>query len=507
MPAGNALQSISGPLSLGGFKLSTSNVNGFVYVDGINFTTIQQAITSVCAAGGGTVYVPPGTYPQNTAFTLCGNLYLVGAGRSTCDQTASPTTITTTITTGDLFPVTAMDHVHISDMCIKNIGTGGGIALHLTGGRFGDYERLYISGPWNVGIQLNANIGVSSTIWNTFKGIHTTGLQANGIGCLLDSGTSVNQVINGNVFTIVNCQGGSGGVGLKVAGGNSIVNENVFFGSQFSAPGGTGVLLNTNSSRDLTLITPNIEGSNTGISIASGNTGLSIIAGEINANTANNIVNNSNSPDRVYITGNVGSNTQLYGVDQSGVIRANGLCFDGAASANCSGGNISGGFGMVIQAGSNGALTFNATSVALSQNLDMGGKNILNGGGTITVPSATGNLAETNVAQNWSGNQTNIPLVTPTIGGGSTLNLYKIATDSPGNITVNAQTCTDRSVAITGLNTSGVIIPTANYALEANLSLSAGQAVAGTAHYRICNNTAANVTLNVASAFNLAIWQ
>ena len=165
MPAGNALQSISGPLSVGGFKLSTSNVNGFVYVDGINFTTVQQAITAVCAAGGGTVYIPPGIYPQNSSFTLCSNLYLVGAGRSTCDQTTSPTTITTTITSGDLFPVIGiMDHVHISGMCIKNIGSGGGVPLHLVGGRFGLYQDLYFTGPWANGIIVSPNVGVVSAI-------------------------------------------------------------------------------------------------------------------------------------------------------------------------------------------------------------------------------------------------------------------------------------------------------------------------------------------------------
>jgi hypothetical protein len=505
-PAQSATQSINGPINMNGFKLTDSNINGFLYVDGTTFTTIQQAITAACANGGGTVYVPPGTYPQNSSFALCAGLNLIGAARNTADNAACATTITTTLTNAELFPVT-QDHVHISDMCLKNNGLGGAIALHLTGGRFGDYERLYISGPWNVGIQMNPNIGVSSAILNTFKQIHTTGLQANGIGCLLDSGASVNQVINGNVFNIVNCTGGTGGIGLKVTGGNSIVNENVFFGSQFTATTGTGVLLNASSSRDLILITPTIEGSTTGLSIAAGNLGFSVIGGEINANTGSNVVNNSTPSDRIYVTGNVGSNTQLYGVDQTGVVRSNGLCFDGSGTANCTGGNISGNFGMVIQGGSNAALTFNASSTILGQNLDMGGKNLLNGGGIITVPAATGNLAETNVAQNWSGNQTGIGLVTPTIGGGSTLNLYKTATDFPGNITVNAQSCSDRSVTIAGSINTAVIMPTANYALEAGLFLSPGQAVAGTAHYRICNVTAANITLNAASAFNLAIIQ
>jgi len=37
--------------------------------------------------------------------------------------------------------------------------------------------------------------------------------------------------------------------------------------------------------------------------------------------------------------------------------------------------------------------------------------------GTLTLPTATGTLAEINVAQTWSGNQTGMPLVTPSIGG------------------------------------------------------------------------------------------
>lgn len=82
-------------------------------------------------------------------------------------------------------------------------------------------------------------------------------------------------------------------------------------------------------------------------------------------------------------------------------------------------------------------------------------------------------------------------------------------TDTPGAITVNAGTCTDRAVTLATLTTTAVIMePTANYALEANISLSAGQAVAGTLHYRICNVQAAgNITLNAAATFNLRAIQ
>ncbi len=93
------------------------------------------------------------------------------------------------------------------------------------------------------------------------------------------------------------------------------------------------------------------------------------------------------------------------------------------------------------------------------------------------------------------------------VGGGATLSLYQTITDSPGAITVNAQTCADRAVTLAGVLTSAVIMPTAKYAMEANISLSPGQASPGTAHYRICNHTGADIVLSSGSAFNLAILQ
>lgn len=125
----------------------------------------------------------------------------------------------------------------------------------------------------------------------------------------------------------------------------------------------------------------------------------------------------------------------------------------------------------------------------------------------VQLPAANGNAALSNAAQSWSGNQTNMPLVTPTIGGGSTINLYKTVTDTPGAITVNANTCTDRGVTLSGTLTSAVIIPTANYAIEAGVAPEAAQAVAGTPHYRICNHTVGNITLAAGATFNLAILQ
>jgi hypothetical protein len=501
---------------MNGFKPTDSNINGFLYVDGTTFTTVQQAITAVCAVGGGTVYVPPGTYPQNSSFTLCSNLYLIGAGRSTCDQTAAPTTITTTITSGDLFPVIGvMDHVHISGMCIKNIGTGGGVPLHVVGGRFGLYQDLYFAGPWANGIVVSPNVGVVSAIWNTFRNIHHTGYQTGAAMVVLDALNTTSQVLNGNIFEFMTGNGGATGFGLKLKatggtcpGSAVFINENSFKESQFSTTlgGGTGISADNCTFRDLFIDTATIEGNNLSVSIGASNAGFTCLACEINSNTTNIPSDSSGTSGRTFISGNIGTTVQNFSVDAAGNGRFYGICIGGPVQSNCPN-NISGPVGMIIETGSAGNLTFSFTQTTLGQQLNVNGQTFTNGGGTQTWPSATGTIAEFNSPQTWSGNQTNMALVTPTIGGGSTLNLYKTATDSPGAITVNAQTCTDRSVAIAGLTTGAVIIPTANYALEANLGLSPGQAVTGSAHYRICNGTAGNITLNAAATFNLAILQ
>ena len=81
-------------------------------------------------------------------------------------------------------------------------------------------------------------------------------------------------------------------------------------------------------------------------------------------------------------------------------------------------------------------------------------------------------------------------------------------TDTPGAITVNAQTCTDRAVAMTTITASATISVSATYALEANIFPAGGQAVAGVAaHYRICNATGGNITLAAAASFSLKVIQ
>ncbi len=405
-PAQSATQSINGPLNMNGFKLTDSNINGFFYVDGTTFTTIQQAITAACAVGGGTVYIPSGTYPQNSPFTLCSNLYLIGAGRSTCDQTAAPTTITTTITSGDLFPVVGvMDHVHISGICIKNIGIGGGLPLHIVGGRFGVYQDLYFAGPWANGIVVSPNVGTVSAIWNTFRNIHHTGYQTGAAMVVLDALNTTSQVVNNNKFEYMTGNGGMNGFGVKIKatggtcpGNATFINENSFSAGQDSAPGNMSIGISADNCtfRDLYMDTQTIEGNNLSISIGAANSGFTCLACEISSNTTNIPVDNSGPSGRTFITGNIGPTAQNFSVDPAGNGRFNSICL---GAAGCSTGNINATPGMVIQVASNNALTLNSNNISIGQQILLNGNTFSNGGGTQAMPTATGTLAETSGTQ------------------------------------------------------------------------------------------------------------
>ena len=82
-------------------------------------------------------------------------------------------------------------------------------------------------------------------------------------------------------------------------------------------------------------------------------------------------------------------------------------------------------------------------------------------------------------------------------------------TDTPGAITVNASTCTDRSVALAAIMTNATITVSAAYALETNLAVSPARVEARVgAHYRICNmQSSGNIVLAAGSAFTLKVIQ
>jgi hypothetical protein len=351
--------------------VSSCPINGVYVVGPPCYATIQAAITAACAAGGGTIFVPPGSYPNNAPFTLCSDTNLIGAGRGQPDVAPCPTTITTTMTSGDLFPITNMTDIHLSDFCIKNTAaSGANAAIRLNYGQRVVAERIYIFGPFAAGIQLNtSSISLGSTIWNNFRDIHISGLASGGTGCLLDSTDATDKVINNNYFYNVNCTGGANGAGIKLTNTarNQIINENIFFSGEVQATSGTAFLLTEMATRGVSCIECNIEGSDTGLSKAMGNT-VTFVGGNLSANNTNVI--DAQPSFTSFLNTNVGGTVQQWSVTPLGGMDIDGLGLNGAAVSN----SINGMPGWTLKVASSTVATVNPGSFALTQPLNNASK-------------------------------------------------------------------------------------------------------------------------------------
>ncbi len=339
----------SGSLSFFSITSTTiisSKINGFFYVDGVQYPTIQLAITAACGAGGGTVWIPPGTYAQNSGLTSCSNLNLIGAGKGQADGAGCVTTITTTQTTGDFLGLVNQVDSHYADFCVKKTGSDGtGAFMRLNYGQRITAERLYFSGNMAQGITLNtSSTSGASTIWNDFRDIHITNLANNGIACLLDSQDASNKVINNNYFWNVSCVGGNGGVGIKLTNSgvhNQIINEDEFHSGEISclSNSGTGLLIDQGSTADLLIQDGNIEGCSKGFSKRTSNTVI-FIGGKDQSNGPMNLLSDNVVDDQplftTWLNTRIGGQTlPTFSIDPNGNFSISGLGLNNtSASAN-----------------------------------------------------------------------------------------------------------------------------------------------------------------------------
>lgn len=305
-------------------SVTTGNLNGIRFVDGIKFTTIQAAINDL-PVGGGIVYIPAGTYTQNTPFSFPNSgIALIGEGQDAV-------TINTNITTGDLFPINGKKHIVISDMTINNNGTGGGNAIRFFWGQYCVLERLQITGVFTNGVVFNSINGSGSTIFNRLSDSLVSGPQ---VGVLFDSQTNTTQTVNANRLENSTIQGTIHGCRISGGqGGQPFCNENIAINCQFTggqAAGNCGVLIDNNAARDFLMQACTLEGSTIGLQIGSGCAGITALACEISVNTTQ-VIDNSGVSGRTYISGNIGGTAQIYGVSAAGAIRAVSLAFGAAA--------------------------------------------------------------------------------------------------------------------------------------------------------------------------------
>ncbi|HEV3036511.1 MAG TPA: hypothetical protein VHA33_01750 [Candidatus Angelobacter sp.] len=339
-----------------GGPCNPSSLNQVRMVDGIFFTTIQAAIDNLPASGG-TVFVPAGTYAQNSPFVLKNNLTIQGAGVGA--------TIITTGISGDLFPITQLSNIHISDLTIQNTGPGGGTAIHLNFGQYTVVERFVIQGPFADGIVLNPVPGTGNTSFNEFRDGIISGLANNGVAILLDAQSSTAAMVNGNVFQNINASGGSGGAGLQTAGGAnntaSFINENTVIGGVFTASNGTAVMIG-GFGRNMTLTGTTIVNSTTGLSIGAAFDGARCISCQIGSNNTNVI----DAGVRSYVNGNISGAGQVYGLTADGGLSAFGLSMGGGTVFQ---NTINGPTGWALLGSGNTVAVINSSSFQLNKPL------------------------------------------------------------------------------------------------------------------------------------------
>jgi hypothetical protein len=116
-------------------------------------------------------------------------------------------------------------------------------------------------------------------------------------------------------------------------------------------------------------------------------------------------------------------------------------------------------------------------------------------GGTATLPNNTGTVAETNLAQTWSGNQSNMALVTPTIGGGSVVGKVMKGSGTLAFTSIAAQFCQEISFTVTGAQVGDAAVASPASTLSSNtLSWSAFVVAPDALDVKVCNLSSGAVT-------------
>lgn len=135
------------------------------------------AINAVCAAGGGTVYYPPGTYitDAGSITSFCNGIFFEGAG-------AQASNIKTNSTTGVLFPFSSLNGIGFSNLTIEYGATAtAGSAITLSNSGFFYLENVIVYGAFNP-VSITGTNGFPYNIDNVYLEQTATG----GTGLYID---------------------------------------------------------------------------------------------------------------------------------------------------------------------------------------------------------------------------------------------------------------------------------------------------------------------------------
>lgn len=195
-------------------------------------TAVQAAITAL-QTGGGTLFVPAGTYLLSSALTCTGTVNILGAGPGVSILHQSSTSANG-ITYNS---AAALTGVSIAGLSLTGPGSGTGIGILLEGN----------SGSANVNGALVANIAVSSFGSHGVSAINAT-------GCTFES--VFTSSLGGNALLLT---GGSSNTATAVSGGTVSSTGTLFTGATVSAVStlrvGTSASLGDNGVGEIQLAT------------------------------------------------------------------------------------------------------------------------------------------------------------------------------------------------------------------------------------------------------------
>lgn len=152
---------------------------------------VQAALTAVGATGGGTLYVPPGTYLLSSGLSAGAGVSLLGAGPGVSVLSQSSTSAN-----GITYNPTALSGISVSGLSIVGPGSGSGVGLLIeaNGGSAQAtscvVENVAVKSMGSHGVQIVNGSGCSAT------GLNVSSLGGNGV-TITGSGNSVSACTGG----------------------------------------------------------------------------------------------------------------------------------------------------------------------------------------------------------------------------------------------------------------------------------------------------------------------
>jgi hypothetical protein len=143
--------------------ITTPSVNRMIYVDGLNYTTLQAAVTAACSDGG-VVLVPQGTYVGPTTF--CSNLTIKPFNYG---YFGTPTKFTYTAP----LVISNLHNLDIEGVQF-NMGASGGVSLSSVSASRIDVE-IVTTQTTTPALLLTCTVGGGNTAYNQFMRLVTNG--------------------------------------------------------------------------------------------------------------------------------------------------------------------------------------------------------------------------------------------------------------------------------------------------------------------------------------------